>query len=950
MNFFKNLTIKAKISTLIVMSIAGLLVFGVVAYFGMTKVKINGELYQEIQTNSQLLTDIEAPRANLMEARLTYYEILFNEDAQKRQALYDRFKGNHRDFQKAHQEWAGKLPEGKIKSLMTKDVYEPAEKWLTMVEGELIPLAMSGQKEKLAERNPVARQFYEEHQRGIDEVDKLALEATKAEEAAAAAAISSTNLFTAVSFVTIAALIGALGWFIMRLITVPLAEVVEKINSVSAGNTNQTYEYRSNDEIGRLAEAFRTLNDYLKSVAAGVQSLGRGDLAVNLTPRSEQDVLSQNINRTAESLRSLIKENERLTHEARNGNINYRADSKQFAGSYAEMLDGTNGLLETVGGRVKTVAERVEKLRGLCVTNLGKATEALAAGDLKFEIVTGTEFLDDKAPDAIGDLARSVDGIIRQTQGTVASFEESRRILRDVVADMNQLTEGARQGNINVRGNSAKFAGSYAEMVSSANSLLEAVGGRVKTVAERVEKLRGLCVTNLGKATEALAAGNVSYEIVTGTEYLEDKTPDAIGDLARSVDGIITQTKGTVASFEESRGILRELIEETNSLTVAARAGNIDNRGDETKFQGAFRDLVGGINNTLAAFAKPITEASECLQRLADRDLTAKMEGHYEGDFALIKNALNTALENLDRGMSQVAASAEQVSAAAAEISSGSQQLAQGANEQASTLEEVSGSLQEISSMSKQNAINSKNASKMAENSLSAAERGVDNMKRLSEAMEKIKQSSDGTAKIVKTIQEIAFQTNLLALNAAVEAARAGAAGRGFAVVAEEVRNLAMRSAEAARSTATLIEEEMANTSEGVVLNGEVMKSLEEISSEIGKVTVVVSEIAEASEQQNQGVGQINVAVEELNSVTQQTASNSEESASVSEELTGQSEEMLGLISTFRLMSNAASFGSGKSSRLNGSSGNGHKARKTAIRRNRPSPRPSATATAAASR
>jgi methyl-accepting chemotaxis protein len=246
---------------------------------------------------------------------------------------------------------------------------------------------------------------------------------------------------------------------------------------------------------------------------------------------------------------------------------------------------------------------------------------------------------------------------------------------------------------------------------------------------------------------------------------------------------------------------------------------------------------------------------------------------------------------------------AEQVTSASTEISSGSQSLAQGASEQASTLEEISSNLQEISSMTRQNASNSKEARSMSDSARLATEGGIRNMKRLSEAVEKIKDSSDSTAKIVKTIEEIAFQTNLLALNAAVEAARAGDAGKGFAVVAEEVRNLAMRSAEAAQTTAQLIDEAVKNTENGVTLNAEVSQNLEEINAQIEKVSVVMAEIAAASEQQNQGVEQINVAVEQMNGVTQQTAANSEESASAAEELSGQSQEMLGLVSGYKLSS-----------------------------------------------
>ena len=174
-------------------------------------------------------------------------------------------------------------------------------------------------------------------------------------------------------------------------------------------------------------------------------------------------------------------------------------------------------------------------------------------------------------------------------------------------------------------------------------------------------------------------------------------------------------------------------------------------------------------------------------------------------------------------------------------------------------------------------------------------------MRRLSLAMDRIKVSSDQTAKIVKTIEEIAFQTNLLALNAAVEAARPGDAGKGFAVVAEEVRNLAMRSADAAQSTTELIQESVANADEGVTLNNEVMENLREISEQVGRVSEVMDEVAAAADQQNEGIEQVTRAVEQMNEVTQQTAASAEESSSASEELTSQAEEMRSLVAGYTL-------------------------------------------------
>ena len=346
---------------------------------------------------------------------------------------------------------------------------------------------------------------------------------------------------------------------------------------------------------------------------------------------------------------------------------------------------------------------------------------------------------------------------------------------------------------------------------------------------------------------------------------------------------------------------IKNLIKEMDILTKNALDGELGVRGNAEIFNGAYRDIVAGVNNTLNAIMGPIGEASLVLEKVANKDMSARVKGDYKGDHAKIKESINLAVENLDKALQQVAIGAEQVASASVQVSTGGQSLSQGASEQASSLEEISSNLQEMSSMTKQNVLNARDAKGVAEAARSSADKGVESMSRMSSAINQIKSSSDSTAKIVKTIDEIAFQTNLLALNAAVEAARAGDAGKGFAVVAEEVRNLAMRSAEAAKNTANLIEDAVKNSENGVAINAEVLNNFQDIADKSNKVSQVVAEIAAASEQQDEGINQVNKAVEQLNQVTQQNAANAEESASAAQEMSSQSEEMRSMVASFKL-------------------------------------------------
>ena len=254
-----------------------------------------------------------------------------------------------------------------------------------------------------------------------------------------------------------------------------------------------------------------------------------------------------------------------------------------------------------------------------------------------------------------------------------------------------------------------------------------------------------------------------------------------------------------------------------------------------------------------------------------------------------ITGPVNRIIASLTAGTGQTTAASQQVAAA-------SQSLAESATESAASLEETSSAMEEMSSMTKKNAETAQQANLLSAEAQSAAAKGDASMGRMGTAIGDIERSATETAKIIKVIDEIAFQTNLLALNAAVEAARAGEAGKGFAVVAEEVRNLAMRSAEAAKNTASMIESSVQNARNGVGIAAEVGSVLKEISEASTKVNALVGEIAAASQEQAQGIQQANQAIGQMDKVTQQNAASAEESAAASEELSAQAEEMSNVV------------------------------------------------------
>jgi methyl-accepting chemotaxis protein len=259
----------------------------------------------------------------------------------------------------------------------------------------------------------------------------------------------------------------------------------------------------------------------------------------------------------------------------------------------------------------------------------------------------------------------------------------------------------------------------------------------------------------------------------------------------------------------------------------------------------------------------------------------------------LLTRSITRVMRDVVQGLRD---SAGQVAAASGQLSVTSQSLAAGSSEQAAAIEETSASLEEASSTTKRNAENVNTAKDLARQTRAAADQGVQDMQGLLRAMDSIKTSSNDIAKIIHTIDEIAFQTNILALNAAVEAARAGEAGMGFAVVADEVRNLAQRSAQSAKETAAQIEAAISKAGQGVALTGKVAQALNEIVDKARRMDELAAEIAAASSEQAGGISQMNLAVGQMDKVTQSNAANAQETAASAQELNAQAETMKRLV------------------------------------------------------
>jgi methyl-accepting chemotaxis protein len=661
----------------------------------------------------------------------------------------------------------------------------------------------------------------------------------------------------------------------------------------------------------------KRLEENLKLLSSGNTDL---DLKINEADKYTGEVKEQfdGINNSLKDVKNaidnLLKDAIILSEAAIEGKFDTRADAEKHAGDYRKVIDGVNGTLDTVVDKVVWYEAIIDAIPfPIHVTDIDMNWTYMNKSFEKLMIEQG--------------VVRD-----RKSGYGLACSHAGANICNTDKCGIKQLHKGKGESFFEWCGMSNKQDTSYLKNKKGENV------GYVEVVTDLTPIIR---VSDFTKTEVKRLEGNLKLLSNGDTNFdLNVKEAD------KYTGEVSIQFEAISNSLKDVKNAVDNLVTDANMLSNAATDGKLDIRADVAKHDGDFRKIVEGVNELIGEMVKPIKEVTHVMSEISKGNLEVPVDGNYKGEFGVLAGSvntteerlkavvgeisevigeiskgnlaiesvrefdgnfksisvsLNTIVESLNSVLSEINNAAEQVFTGAGQVSDGSQALSQGATEQASAIEELTSSIAEVAAQTKENAVNANEAKDLALNVKGNAEEGNRHMSEMLKSMGEINESSANISKIIKVIDEIAFQTNILALNAAVEAARAGQHGKGFAVVAEEVRNLAARSANAAKETTDLIEGSIKKAEKGTEIANNTAKALDEIVGGVSKAATLVAEIAASSNEQAIGISQINLGIEQVSQVVQTNSATAEESAAASEELSSQSEMLKEMVSSFKL-------------------------------------------------
>ena len=670
-----------------------------------------------------------------------------------------------------------------------------------------------------------------------------------------------------------------IGAMFSRIVSNPLKKLTQMMRAVAEGRADwsQRIDIQSNDEIGALAGHFNTaigkfgniIDDTKKQSDAATRLKTALDCVSTNVMVADKDMNIIYMNHAVKKMFTEAQEDlrERLPDFDANRLIGANIDKFHANPSHQRRL--LQKLSETHESQV-SVGERTFRIIANPVVN--------AAGD---RLGTAVEWAD------LTESLRAADEAERRLQAERRVAEENLRIRTalDNVSSSVMVADDA----YNIIYMNKTLASMFSEAEPELKTVLpgfdasQLLGSNMDRFHKDPSHQRRLLDSMRSTVSNEMQIGSLTMR-VTANPVLDGE--------GRRLGTVVEWANRTAEVAVEH---------EIDTIVDAARAGDLGNRIALGGKSGFFLQLGKSINDLVEVVSNVVEDIAEAMRHMAAGDMTHPIQREYDGTFGKVRSDVNTTVANIEKIVRDLLEATADITTGSGEISAGNNSLSSRTEQQASALQETAASMEELTSTVQNNASNAQHANQLAGNASQTAQRGGEVVGRAVAAMEDINTASSKIAEIIGVIDDIAFQTNLLALNASVEAARAGEQGRGFAVVATEVRNLAGRSATAAKEIKELINDSVTKVKVGSELVDESGKTLEEIVTGVKKVGDIIAEIAAASSEQSSGIEQVNRAVTAMDEVTQQNAALAEETSAASASMSDKAREMADMVAFFKV-------------------------------------------------